>query len=236
MPHDAIPFSTTHNMPAFYLSGDALANAYYNYEKIQIICNWLSDKIKENPLIGIVCGSGLGSLGDRVEDRIIIPYEDIPDFPRSTVEGHRGNLIFGRINKVPVVCMQGRFHPYEGYVMAVCTLPIKIFKMLGVKLMILTNAAGALNDTYNVGDLMLIKDHITFPVLSLSHPLIGVNDSRFGPRFLPVNNLYSKDMRDLAKEVSKEIGVNLKEGVYSAIGGPTYETVSDAIFFAQCWR
>ena len=126
--------------------------------------------------------------------------------------------------------MQGRFHPYEGYVMAVCTLPIKIFKMLGVKLMMLTNAAGALNDSYNVGDLMLIKDHITFPVFSLSHPLIGINDSRFGPRFLPVNNLYSKDMRDLAKEVAQEIGVSLKEGVYSAIGGPTYETVSDAIF------
>lgn len=148
---------------------------------------------------------------------------------KKKVEGHKGNLIFGIINNIPVVCMQGRFHPYEGYVMAVCTLPIKVFKFLGVKLMILTNAAGGINKDFKIGDLMLIKDHLSYPMFSLQHPLIGPNDSRFGPRFLPINNIYSKDIRDMLKEVSKEANISIQEGVYAAIGGPTYETVSDTL-------
>ena len=129
---------------------------------------------------------------------------------------------------VPVVCMQGRFHPYEGYCAAVCTIPIKVFKFLGVRLMILTNAAGGLNQNYKVGDLMLIKDHLSYPLLTLNHPLVGPNDARFGPRFLPINLLYDKNLRDLFKTTSEENKINIHEGIYGVVGGPTYETVTDS--------
>jgi purine-nucleoside phosphorylase len=129
-----------------------------------------------------------------------------------------------------IVCMQGRFHPYEGYPMAMCTLPIKVFKLIGVRLMLLTNAAGGLNRSYKVGDLMLIKDHFSLPVLNLKHPLIGPNDERFGPRFIPINNIYTKKLRELFKQCSKELNIDLKEGVYGTVGGPSYETVTDSKF------
>ena len=144
--------------------------------------------------------------------------------------GHSGNLIFGNLSAVPVVCMQGRFHPFEGYSMALCTLPIKIFKLLGCKMVVLTNAAGGLNRVLNVGDIMLIKDHMSLPLLSLKNPLIGVNDDRFGPRFVPINKLYTKSLRDLFKECSKELNISIHEGVYGTIGGPSYETVADSKF------
>ena len=123
--------------------------------------------------------------------------------------------------------MQGRFHPFEGYSLALCAMPMKVFSRLGVKLVILTNAAGGINPTYNVGDMMLIKDHLSFPILSLSHPLIGPNDERFGPRFLPINNIYNKKLRELFLETGKELDISLHEGVYGTIGGPTYESTSD---------
>jgi purine-nucleoside phosphorylase len=129
--------------------------------------------------------------------------------------------------------MQGRFHPYEGYCAAVCTLPIKVFRFLGVKLMVLTNAAGGLNKSYNVGDLMLIKDHLSYPLLTLNHPLVGPNDSRFGPRFLPINLLYDADMRNIFKAASQELSLHVHEGVYGVVGGPTYETVTDCRLFAS---
>lgn len=123
--------------------------------------------------------------------------------------------------------MQGRFHPFEGYSLALCAMPIKVFSRLGVKLVILTNAAGGVNPKYNVGDMMVIKDHISFPNLSLSHPLIGPNDERFGPRFLPINNIYNKKLREQLLNCGKELDIHLHEGVYGNIGGPTYETPSD---------
>jgi purine-nucleoside phosphorylase len=201
-----------------------------------------------NPKVAIICGSGLGNIADAIGRSNIIPYIDIPDFPRSTgnfyciqlmhfniiinisnvtVAGHKGNLIFGELGGVEVVCMQGRFHPYEGYSSALCAMPMRIFSLLGCKIVVITNAAGAINSSYKIGDLMLIKDHISFPMLSLSHPLVGPNDERFGPRFLPVNNIYSKNLRDLMREVGDEKNIDLLEGIYGSIGGPTYETVSD---------
>lgn len=144
------------------------------------------------------------------------------------VHGHKGNLIFGTLSGVPIVCMQGRFHPYEGYSLALCTLPIKIFRIIGVKLVILTNAAGGLNRSYKVGDLMLLKDHMSYPLLSLHHPLVGPHDEKFGPRFTPINNIYQKNLRDLLLQCGKESGIHLHEGVYASVGGPTYETVSDS--------
>lgn len=119
--------------------------------------------------------------------------------------------------------MQGRFHPYEGYSSALCSMPIKIFKIMGVKLVILTNAAGGINPDYKVGDLMLLKDHISLPGFALSHPLIGPNDERFGPRFLPLNKIYDKKLRNLFKECSEGMNVKVHEGCYGSIGGPTYE-------------
>ena len=129
--------------------------------------------------------------------------------------------------------MQGRFHPYEGYSVALCSMPCKLFKLLGIKAVILTNAAGGVNKSFNVGDYMLIKDHFSLPVLSLQHPLIGPNDNRFGPRFFPINNIYSKKLRDAFKQVSEALQIQVHEGVYAAIGGPTYESVTDTRFLEK---
>ncbi len=126
--------------------------------------------------------------------------------------------------------MQGRFHPYEGYSMALCTLPIKIFKLLGVKLLMLTNAAGGLNQAYKRGDLMVIKDHMSLPVLTLQHPLTGPHDERFGPRFTAINNVYAKKLRDVFHQCGRDLNIELREGVYSTVGGPSYETVTDSLF------
>jgi purine-nucleoside phosphorylase len=177
----------TYRLPFEFLSSDALTNTYYNYEKIEWIANWLLAKTDIRPKCAVICGSGLGGIANIIENGLTIPYESIPEFPESTVEGHHGNLIFGRISGCPVVCMQGRFHPFEGYSLAVCCMPIKLFKLLGCHLVFVTNAAGALNRTYQVGDLMVLKDHLSVPLLSLQHPLIGPNDTRFGPRFPPVD-------------------------------------------------
>ena len=141
--------------------------------------------------------------------------------------------MFGNLSGVQVVCMQGRFHPYEGYSLALCTIPIKIFKIIGVKLVILTNAAGGINQSYKVGDLMVIKDHASYPLLALQHPLVGPHDERFGPRFTPINNIYSKRLRDLLAECGRDLDIGLREGVYLSVGGPTYETVTDSRMIQQ---
>ena len=141
--------------------------------------------------------------------------------------GHKGNLIFGLLNNVPVVCMQGRFHAYEGYSNALCTMPMKVFKLMGVETVILTCAAGGINRSYEVGDIMMIKDHIAPLLWTLQNPLVGHNDERFGPRFPAVNRIYTRELRSLFKEIAGEKQVELKEGVYSSLGGPCYETVSE---------
>lgn len=216
----------------------------------------ISGKVTIKPLIAIICGSGLGEIADLVDNREIVPYTDIPEFPRSTgffhflnhffrllliyykllnlVLGHKGNFVFGHLSGLPVVCMQGRFHPFEGYCLALCTLPIKILKMMGVKLLVITNAAGGLNRSYNVGDLVLIKDHFSLSLISLINPLVGPNDERQGPRFVPVNNIYDKKMRDEIKMCASGMNIHLHEGRYGNIGGPSYETVTDSLFLLNC--
>ncbi len=146
------------------------------------------------------------------------------------MKGHHGNLIFGRISNRPVVCMQGRFHPFEGYSLALCCMPVKLFKLLGCRLLFVTNAAGGLNKSYQVGDLKVIKDHFSLPLLALQHPLMGPNDERFGPRFPPIDKIYSKPERRLLAECGRELGLVMREGVYSVIGGPSYETHTDCRF------
>ena len=143
------------------------------------------------------------------------------------VIGHKGNLIFGLINNVEIVCMQGRFHAYEGYSLALCTMPIKVFKIMGIETVILTCAAGSINPTLEVGDIMLIKDHVSPSLWTLQSPLIGYNDERFGPRFPASNRIYTKSLRDIFKQVSFDLNEPIKEGIYSSTGGPAYETVTE---------
>lgn len=141
--------------------------------------------------------------------------------------GHKGNLIFGFLESTPVVCMQGRFHAYEGYSNALCTMPMKVFKLLGVETVVLTCAAGGINQSLKVGDIMLIKDHIAPLLWTLQNPLVGHNDDRFGPRFPAVNKIYTKEYRNLCRKIAEDKSLKIAEGVYSSLGGPCYETVSE---------
>lgn len=210
-----------------HMNVNAITNNDYSYERVKEIADWLLSKTQFRPKIGIVCGSGLGGLGDRLVAVETIPYETIPHFPTSTVAGHKGNLLFGFLDEIPVVCMQGRFHAYEGYSNALCTMPMKVFKLLGIETVILTCAAGGINRSFEVGDIMLIKDHIAPLLWTLQNPLIGHNDERFGPRFPAINRTYTKALRELFHQIAKEKNLEVKEGVYSSLGGPCYETVSE---------
>ncbi|CAF1071335.1 unnamed protein product [Brachionus calyciflorus] len=210
-----------------HLNVNAITNSQFSFDKVKEIADWILERVELRPKIGIVCGSGLGGLGDRLVETKIFPYSEVPHFPKSTVVGHKGNLIFGKLNDVPVVCMQGRFHAYEGYSNALCTMPMKVFKLLGLESVILTCAAGGINQSFEVGDIMLIKDHIAPLLWTLQNPLVGHNDDRFGPRFPAVNRIYTKHYRDLIKEIASEKSLELKDGVYSSLGGPCYETVSE---------
>ncbi|HET7629195.1 MAG TPA: purine-nucleoside phosphorylase [Bacillales bacterium] len=184
----------------------------------------LIEKINEKPEVGLILGSGLGMLADQIEDRVVIPYRDVPGFPVSTVSGHKGQLVFGRLEGVSVAAMQGRFHFYEGYSLREVTFPIRVMKQLGVETLIVTNAAGGVNETYKPGDLMLICDHIN----GLSaNPLTGKNDERFGVRFPDMSEAYSKSLRRLAIEAAAKFDLSLQEGVYLATSGPCYETPAE---------
>lgn len=193
------------------------------------MANFLLDRTKHRPKIGIICGSGLGSLAESVKDAEIVPYQIIPNFPVSTVEGHAGQMIFGNIHNVPVMVMQGRFHYYEGYPLAKCCMPIRVMKLVGVTHLIATNAAGGLNEKYNVGDIVIVKDHINLMGFAGNNPLQGPNDIRFGPRFPPMNKAYDVDMKRNAFEIAKELGIQdqVHEGVYTCLGGPNYETCAE---------
>uniref|UniRef100_A0A1I7WN27 Purine nucleoside phosphorylase n=1 Tax=Heterorhabditis bacteriophora TaxID=37862 RepID=A0A1I7WN27_HETBA len=182
--------------------------------------------------VGIICGSGLGPIGDQVENPIILPYEKIPGFPTTHVVGHKGNLIFGKMNGKRVVCMQGRFHPYEHNMdLALCAFPVRVMHQLGVRTMVVSNAAGGVNPKFRYGDLMLIKDHIFLPALAGFSPLVGVNDTRFGARFVSVHDAYDKSLRVLAAEIASKQNIRLFEGVYVMSGGPQYESPAEVSLF-----
>ncbi len=180
------------------------------------------------PEVGIVLGSGLGGLADKIEADKVLPYEQIPDFPVSTVEGHAGKLILGTLGNKKVVAMQGRFHYYEGYTMDKVTFPIRIMKFLGIEYLFVSNAAGGMNPEYNVGDIMLIKDHINhFPV----NPLIGKNENELGVRFPEMSSVYSRELIAKAKEIAEKNDIALQEGVYIGSSGPTLETPAEYRMF-----
>ncbi|XP_051859419.1 purine nucleoside phosphorylase isoform X1 [Drosophila sulfurigaster albostrigata] len=201
----------------------------YPYEVIQEIADFIVKRAGIRPKIGIICGSGLGSLADIIQDAKVFEYEKIPNFPVSTVEGHAGKLVVGTLEGANVMAMQGRFHFYEGYPLAKCSMPVRVMKLCGVEYLFATNAAGGINPKFNVGDIMLMHDHVNMLGFAGNSPLQGPNDPRFGPRFPALVNSYNRDLINKAIEIGKTMGIesNIHVGVYSCLGGPTYETIAE---------
>ncbi len=197
-------------------------------EKIQETANYIKQKVSEIPAYAIILGTGLGELAAEITDQETIPYENIPNLPVSTVEGHSGKLIFGKLGSKRVIAMQGRFHFYEGYDMKQVTFPVRVFKALGVEYLFVSNAAGGMNGSFDVGDIMLIDDHINlFP----EHPLRGKNFNELGTRFPDMSEAYNKELRLLAMDIAKEKNIKLQHGVYVGTQGPTFETPAEYNYF-----
>lgn len=194
------------------------------YTKLREAADYVIKNSKIKPEIGLILGSGLGAIGDQIEEPDFLDYSEIPHFPVSTVEGHAGRLIIGTLEDKKVVAMQGRFHFYEGYSMEEVTFPVRVMKLLGVSKLIVTNAAGAVNENFTPGDLMLIKDQLN---LSGYNPLIGRNLEEFGPRFPDLSNAYDKELGEIVKKASKDMDIKLQEGVYACMSGPSYETPAE---------
>lgn len=197
-------------------------------QKIQETADFLKSKIKTNPKTGIILGTGLGNLVTQITDTTEIPYETIPNFPVSTVEGHSGKLIVGLLGGVEVVAMQGRFHYYEGYDMKAVTFPVRVMKAVGIENLLVSNASGGVHPDFEIGDLMIITDHLNlFP----EHPLRGKNFSELGPRFPDMSNAYSKELIAKAKKIAAENNIKVVEGVYVGTTGPTFETPAEYKYF-----
>ena len=197
-------------------------------ERIMAAADYIAAKLDgKKPFTGIALGSGLGKLADKIENQIVIPYREIPGFPVSTAVGHKGNFIAGDLGGKFVVAMQGRFHYYEGYTMDLVTLPIRVMKVLGIRYLFVSNAAGGVNFDFKVGDLMVITDHISH----LPNPLIGPNMEEFGPRFPDMTRPYDPKLRRMAFEIAAGLGYELKSGVYFASTGPTYETPAEYKYY-----
>lgn len=201
------------------------------YNKLLKCLESIREKTDFKPEVGIVLGSGLGAFGERIKIVDTIEYSDIEGFPVSTVKGHKGRYVFGYVGGVPVAIMQGRVHYYEGYPMTDVVLPIRLMGMLGVKKLLLTNAAGGCNPEFKAGDLMMITDHITTAVPS---PLIGPNIEELGTRFPDMSEVYSKRLQEVIRTCAKECGIHIQEGVYVQFTGPSYETPAE-IRLAQSW-
>lgn len=194
------------------------------FEKVQETVEFINDRINYNPEYGIILGSGLGGFTNDINVEYILSYSEIPNFPISTVQGHKGALVFGTIGDKRVVAMQGRFHFYEGYDMKQVTFPVRVMKYLGVSKLIVSNASGGVNQNYHVGSIVLIKDHIN---MMPEHPLRGHNDERFGPRFVNMSEPYSKSMINKAKEIANELDITVHDGIYLGLQGPTFETLAE---------
>lgn len=188
------------------------------------VAKFILRETKLRPRIALVLGSGLGAFADDLTDSVAIPYEKIPGFPRSTAIGHAGQLVIGNVTNVAVAAMQGRVHLYEGYSVREVVFPMRAFGRLGVRAAILTNAAGGINRDYNQGALVVIRDHIN---LQGANPLIGPNDDRFGPRFPDMTEAYAEDYRKIALTEGQRLGIEIHEGVYAALSGPSYETPAE---------
>jgi purine-nucleoside phosphorylase len=191
---------------------------------------FISSRTDIRPQVALVTGSGLAGLADEATDAIAIAYADIPGFPQSTVEGHPGELVLGRLEGRPVAFQRGRAHFYEGYTLAQVTLPLRVLNALGASVLILTNAAGGINPHFHAGDIMLISDHIGLPAMAGNNPLYGPNDTRLGPRFPVMAGAYDPSLRQLARRLAQENGFPIYEGVYCWVAGPSFETPAEVRF------
>jgi len=190
----------------------------------KVAVEYIKNISPESVSIAIILGSGLGGLADKLTDAVVIPYGDIPGFVSSTAPGHSGRLVIGTLGGKRVLCMQGRLHLYEGYPFSAITFPLRVFKLLGVQTLIVTNAAGGIKTTYQVGDVMLITDHIN---LMGGNPMIGKNDDNFGLRFFDMGTAYTPALRKLALQCAGKLGLHLHQGVYIGVTGPSYETPAE---------
>ncbi|WP_110932408.1 purine-nucleoside phosphorylase [Paenibacillus bouchesdurhonensis] len=195
---------------------------------IQEAADYIRSKSNVTPKLGLILGSGLGVLAEHIDDAVSIAYQDIPYFPQSTVEGHAGEMLIGTVQGTSVVLMKGRFHMYEGYGPELTAFPVRVMKALGVSKLLVTNAAGGINTSYEPGDLMLISDHIN---MTGRNPLAGPNDPELGPRFPDMSEAYSRKLREIAKQVAYEKDIPLQEGVYVGLLGPSYETPAEIRMF-----
>ncbi|XP_067410643.1 purine nucleoside phosphorylase-like [Emydura macquarii macquarii] len=209
---------------------DAVSLYSCSFDKCEETAQWLLSHTMQRPKFAIVCGSGLGMLAEPLKNQESFSYAEIPNFPSSTAPGHAGQLVFGELQGKLCVCMKGRFHMYEGYSLWKVTFPIRVFKLLGVEILIVTNAARALADSYRTGELMIIRDHINLPGFSGQNPLLGPSQERFGPHFPAFSSPYDQELRALALEISESLGYSsfVKEGVYCMVGGPNFESVAEA--------
>ena len=194
------------------------------WEQVQETVSYIKDKINFTPEYGVILGSGLGSFTDEMKVEFTLPYNEIPHFPVSTVQGHKGALVFGTIGSKNVVAMQGRFHFYEGYSMTEVTFPVRVMKFLGVQKLVVSNASGGVNPTYKVGSIVMITDHIN---MTPEHPLRGKNDERFGPRFVNMSEPYSRKMIAKVTEIAQNQNIEVHEGIYLGLQGPTFETLAE---------
>ncbi len=199
-------------------------------EIIDRIAGAVRSKLKLQPRIGLILGTGLGDLAEAVQNRVIIPYSEIPDWPLSTVVGHAGRLVIGELDGQHLLVMQGRVHYYEGYTMAQVTLPVRVMQRLGIKTLIVTNAAGGINPAFTPGDVMLITDHLNLVGMAGLNPLIGPNLDELGPRFPDMSQAYDRELCNLTRRVASENHIPLREGVYVCLSGPSFETPADLRF------
>ena len=203
---------------------------FYSYEEYKQAADYIKGKSKVQPEIGLILGSGLSPLADEIEGADYIPYADIPHFPHSGVPGHAGRLVIGHLQGKPVMVMQGRSHLYEGYTSQHITLPVRAMQVMGVKILIVTNAAGGINPTFAAGDLMLIVDHINFVGMAGHNPLRGPNLDEFGPRFPSMTQPYDSGLANLARQTAQQLNLTLREGVYLYLAGPSFETPAEIRF------
>jgi purine-nucleoside phosphorylase len=209
---------------------EVIMDEFITMKEITQAVDAIQARIEIEPEVGMILGTGLGDLVDAVEDAVIIPNHQIPQWPLSTVQGHKGRLVIGTLEGVKVLVLQGRTHFYEGYSMGRITLPVRVMKLLGCDKMVVTNAAGAINPDFNPGDLMLIKDHLNIIGMAGANPLKGPNLDEFGPRFPDMSQPYDWELLDLAREVSDEAGLDYREGVYAALAGPSFESPAELRF------
>lgn len=203
---------------------------YLTKQQINTAVDFIKPHIKLIPEIGLILGSGLGALADAVEDQVVIPTHDIPHWPQSTVKGHKGSLVIGMLQGKSVIVLQGRTHFYEGHNISQLGLPVRVMQKLGIKILILTNAAGGINPKFSPGDLMLITDHIGLLTMTGTNPLLGPNLDEFGPRFPDMTRLYTPELLDKAQQISDELGLDIKRGVYVCLSGPAFETAAEIRF------